>query len=171
MVEGDVGLDQRPGRGKKIIWRAKEELGEFKGNLSLRLRAAFIPLLEFDIEPGSKFKRGKVYDISWRFGSEITPIKIELYRGSSKVLDLIPQTEENTYNWEVPKALDLADGYYLRATADGREAKSKPFTISRKVPLAAFIIPGAILVGGVTYLIISAGSDTGSEIPDPILPN
>jgi hypothetical protein len=171
MVEGDIGPDQLPGKGKKIVWKAKEELGEFKGNLSLKLKAVFIPFVEFQISKGDKFKRGKAYDLSWQFGDILSEIKLELYKGSRKVADLAPELEDTSFNWQIPKKFALGDGYYLRATGDGREARSAQFSVKRKVPMAVFIIPGALIVGGVTYLILNAGSGTGSEIPDPILPN
>ena len=38
-VEGDVGIDQTVGRGKRIVWHAKEELGAYyKGAMSLEIK-------------------------------------------------------------------------------------------------------------------------------------
>lgn len=172
MVEGDIGPDIQPGKNKTITWRAKEELGEFKGNLSLRLRAVFIPFLTFDLAKGTSFKRGKLYTVNWTFGGEPLPIKLELYKGSNKVTDLATSISGSSFDWQLAKKMGLDDGFYLRATGGGREARSEPFAIKRKVPMAAWLIPGVAVLGGVTYLILSAGTDPADEeIPDPIRPN
>src|SRR5688572_12735677 len=47
-VTGDVGGEIKAGNGKKIIWNAKEELGAYKGKLSLEVRGkVFIPVAKF----------------------------------------------------------------------------------------------------------------------------
>lgn len=172
MVSGDVGPELIPGKGKKLVWRAKEELGEFKGNISLKLITVFVPFLEFDKARGGKFRRGKEYQITWKYGGEPSPLRLALYKGSSKVMDLAPKLDGTNYTWKISKSMSLDEGYYFRATGNGREAKSAPFAIKRKVPMAAWIIPGAVVVGGTVVIILNLGTDKGgNEIPAPIMPN
>ena len=66
-VEGEVGVDLNLGRDKKLVWHAKQELGEdFKGNVALELKGnTYIPFIALDgFEDYKVFKRGKEYDIS-----------------------------------------------------------------------------------------------------------
>src|SRR5687767_5727712 len=37
-VTGDVGIEVKAGSGKKIVWSAKEEIGPYKGKISLEVR-------------------------------------------------------------------------------------------------------------------------------------
>ena len=139
------------------------------------MKAVFIPFIEFDVPVGSRFKRGKAYNITWQSGSYDSDIRLELYQESRKITDLAPKLQGNSFTWSLSKKMAIGEGYYIWATGSGREAKSELFSIKRKVPVAAWLIPGIAVVGGVTYFILSSGTDNGGaenkDIPDPILPN
>jgi len=172
LVSGDIGMDIIPGKNKNITWDAKSELGEFKGNLSLKLKTRFIPFITFDITKGAKFKRGKSQDISWK-SSKANKLKLELYQGNNKVSDLTRSSSANNYNWAIPKKMALGENYKVKATANGRYAYSEAFSIKRKVPIILWVIPAVAVIGGTVAVIAGSGSGGGenNDIPPPIGPN
>lgn len=173
LLSGDVGMDIIPGGNKKITWDAKAELGEFKGNLSLKLKTRFVPFITFDIAKGAKFKRGKSQDLSWESGKSVK-VNLELYQGNNKVTDINIAGSSNTYNWLISKKMPLGDDYKIKASANGRFAFSESFSIKRKVPIILWIIPAAAVIGGTVAIIAGSGNGNGNEdnsIPEPIGPN
>ena len=70
-VKGDVGDEVKPGTGKKIEWSIREELGPYKGKLSLEVRGRmFISVARINsISSGDKYKRGKSHHLRWKPGN------------------------------------------------------------------------------------------------------
>src|SRR6478735_3695745 len=62
-VTGDVGDEIKPGKDKKMEWNVREELGGYKGRLSLEVRGKvfipFVKLQNFDV--AKSHKRGKSF--------------------------------------------------------------------------------------------------------------
>ncbi|MEN8250057.1 MAG: Ser-Thr-rich GPI-anchored membrane family protein [Bacteroidota bacterium] len=169
LVTGDVGYDIVPGRNKKITWNVKEELGEYKGAFSLKLKTKFIPFVVFDIPKDSKFKRGTIKVIHWE-ASKPDTLKLELYLGARRISNLtVLSPSINNYTWEIPKDLELIHGYKIKATGIERIAYSESFTIKRKVPLAAWVVPAAVVVGSAVAVLIVTGGDGRQPIPMPPL--
>ena len=171
LVTGEVGKDVMPGDNKKVIWDARTELGEFEGDLSIKIRANFIPFLTFDIENGARFKRAKEQLISWEL-TEGESIKLELYQAGDKISDLGTVAAGTEYNWAIPKDLKTGGNYRIKASGSERFAMSDAFSIKRKIPLILWAVP-AVVIGGVVA-IIAGGSSGGSGdtgIPDPVGPN
>ncbi|RLD19491.1 MAG: hypothetical protein DRI71_11690, partial [Bacteroidetes bacterium] len=85
-VEGAIGVDLNLGRDKKIVWHAKDELGEdYKGNVALELKGnVYVPFIALD-DLYEVFKRGKPYDISWTGGRGDNILNFELYQENKKV--------------------------------------------------------------------------------------
>ena len=48
LVTGDAGAEISPGTRKMVTWDARRELGEYKGNLRIRIHAKLIPIIEFE---------------------------------------------------------------------------------------------------------------------------
>lgn len=170
-VTGDIGMDIVPGRNKKVTWDAKTELGEFKGGLSLKLRSVFIPFLTFDISKGSKFKRGKSAEIRWDGYSG--KLDLELYQGRNRVSTLAALSSASSFTWNIPKEFNLGSEYRMKASGNGREVYSGPFSVKRKVPMALWIAPGVAVVGGIVAIIAGSGGTEpeANLIPEPIGPN
>ena len=79
-----MGIDIKVGDNKKIIWRAKEELGaDFDGRLSLELKGSlYVPFISIEgLEEGAVFKRGKPNDVTWSGGRGDNVLNFELYKG------------------------------------------------------------------------------------------
>lgn len=173
LVQGDVGMDVVPGDHKTILWDAKTELGEFEGDLSLKLKAKFIPFLVFTIENGAKIKRAKEQIISWNGSSDAKNIKLELYLGNVKISNLGKSETGAQFNWAIPKDLELGNNYSIKALGGGRVSSSEPFTITRKIPLFLWAVPVLVIGGAVAIIVSSSGKTTeeNKNIPDPVEPN
>jgi Ser-Thr-rich glycosyl-phosphatidyl-inositol-anchored membrane family protein len=176
LVSGDIGMNLIPSRNKTIIWDAKNELGEFRGNVSLKLKTRYIPFINFDNIEENKFKRGKSTLLQWE-AAEIPSesIKLELFKNDSYLFEIATTDAENEYIWNIPKSLETGSNYKLRASAQGRFTYSNTFSIDRKIPLVLWLVPAAI-IGGSVAIIANAGSNGNnnggdSSIPDPLAPN
>jgi len=171
LATGDVGDDITPGNAKKITWDAKEELGEFKGGLALKLKTFFIPFITFSLGEGEKLTMGKTNTVEWSGQSK--NLKLQLYRGNRKMADLGNVSSAGQFDWNLPKkAFEKGSNYKIKGSASGREAFSNSFTLKNKLPIYIWIIPVAV-VGGVVAIIAGGGGTTteDSSIPPPIGPN
>jgi hypothetical protein len=182
-VSGDVGADVKIGLNKKIIWNVKEELGPYKGKLSLEIRGkVYVPIVRLNnISTKSKFKRGKSHTITWRAGNS-NAIHIELYKGGQRVSGELNQANNGSFNLFVPQHAAVGKDYSIRIT-DSRNAEavvnSEPFSVTRKVPLLLKVVP-ILAVGGVIAVLASGGggpktpsggnNETPEEIPTPGFP-
>ena len=167
LIAGDVGAETSPGAGKRITWDARKELGEYKGNIRIRLHAILTPIIEFE-NVSSRFRRGKSYEIHWKTGTSKDNIQFELYRGNELINDLgqIPNT--GNWNWEIPQKQKPGKGFRFKAIALNKTAYSPDFRISRKMPLMLKIAPFAIGIGVAAILVSGKKKE---PIPLPLLPD
>ena len=104
LVGGDVGENQNAGSGKRVVWRAKEELGVFTGSIQFEIRSllTFSPLEISEPTAGSSFKAGSTLPVRWLGGASNSNIQMDLYR--SNTLDRTIGTTPNTrsYSWTIP---------------------------------------------------------------------
>lgn len=170
-VTGDVGTEVRPGYDKKIIWSVREELGPYRGRLSLEVRGSvFLPVARINsISGGEKFRRGKSYLINWRPGNS-NPVNIELLKGGKAVSAELTQPNTGAFRLEVPKHSRVGSDYSIRIT-DTRNAEdvavSPSFTVKRKIPLALKALP-LVAIGGALLLLKPPPPLPGpTGIPDP----
>jgi hypothetical protein len=183
-VTGDVGSDVKIGLNKKIIWNVKEELGPYKGKLTLEVRGkVYVPIVRLNnISTKSKFKRGKSHAITWRAGNS-NAIHVELYKGGQRVAGELNQPNNGSFNLFVPQHAAIGNDYSLKIT-DSRNSESvvqsEPFSVTRKVPLLLKVVP-AVAVAAVIGVIATSGGgskdpgpsggETPGEIPTPGFPN
>ena len=85
-LSGDVGRNIGVGTGKKIIWYAKNELGNFKGEISFEIRAEVLAGL-IQTNQFASAKRGKSIPITWSGGSASQDVKIELIKAVKEIRD------------------------------------------------------------------------------------
>lgn len=163
-VKGDVGSEIKPGSNKKIEWRIMEELGPFKGKLSLEIRGTmFIPVAKIsNISEGDKFKRGKNHTLSWRPGNN-NAVNIELLKNGNVISSQLNQPNNGTHAFFIPANAAVGKDYSLRIT-DSRDPQnnitSQPFAVTRKVPLLLKVIP-ILAVGGVAAVVAGSGGGEG----------
>jgi len=170
-VRGDVGNEIKPGYDKKIEWNIREELGPYKGRLSLEVRGrVFMAVARINsIADGDKFKRGKSHLVNWRPGNS-NPVNIELLKSGQPVSTELNQPNNGAFSLFIPAHSKVGKDYSLRITDTKNSAdfvESKPFAVQRKVPLGLKVLP--VVAVGAAVALLSGGGTTGSsdEIPDP----
>ena len=146
-------------------------MGDFKGNLSIRIRARLVPIISFEnILPN--LKRGKVNEITWTPGTSQENIKFELYKGNELVNDLGQVPNTGAWNWTIPKSQKIGKGFRFKAIALNKSVYSADFRISPKIPMLLKILPIAGVLGGLVA-ILAGGKDAPEDntIPLPLGPN
>lgn len=171
-VTGDVGLEVRPGRSKKITWRAKETLGaDFSGKIGLEIRGRlYIPFVRLD-GLNTTFKRLRPTEITWTGGTQQNILNFDLYRGEEKITSFPNIANVGNYTMTIPSTVKPGKGYKFKITDSKNKDQivySAPFVIKRKIPLLLKAIPIALLGGGAA--ILSGGSKGPQNIPDPLTP-
>ncbi len=179
LISGDIGKELLPGSGKKIIWRAREELGDTQGEIILELGGIPTPpfVRIFRPETGDKVRRGKTLDIRWQ--SETGgQVMLTLEKDGKVVATTASIPNNGSYQWQLDPKLDKGNGYRLVITSAANKAKtvkSELFIVQPKVGAGLKILP-FIIVGGAAAILISGAQ--GSEpdetsaqgIPVPIKP-
>ena len=149
-VTGDVGPNVSEGKGKRVEWESKLEVGKYKGPLTFEIEAIVIAPLTLKTELISA-KRGKTQPLRWRGGDQNQNLKIELLKGGSVVEVLGSPSNRGSFEWVVSAKQKPGKDYSLRLV-NGRETlNSQAFAIKPKIPMWVKIaIPvaalGAILV-------------------------
>lgn len=163
-VTGDVGNEVKAGPDKKIEWNIREELGPFKGKLSLEIRGKMmIPVARLNnLSQGDKLKRGKSHVVTWKPGNN-NPVNIELLKNGQSINSQQNQSNSGSYSLSIPASAAPGKDYSLRIT-DTRDSEntvtSLPFTVTRKVPLLLKVVP-ILAIGGAAAVV--AGSAGGGE--------
>lgn len=173
-VKGDVGNEVKTGADKKITWNIKEELGPFKGRISLEVRGRqYIPVARFtNITNHTKMTRGRNHTITWRPGNN-NLLNIEFLNGGQRISEQLNIPNNGSHVLYIPKNQSKGNGYFVRIT-DARNTKevvhSKTFTVVPQLPLLAKVLPAAVLTGLVAILLSkgSGGSENGK--PDDSIP-
>ncbi len=181
-VSGDIGKEVSPGTGKKVIWEAKRELGEYKGAIYLEIRGIITPPFVRILTPnaGNKFKPGKTMEIRW--DSDVTRnIRIDLYRQGTRISAIADTPNTGKCTWTLSKKTAKGAGYYLVFSSDakpGKTVESVQFAVAKGMPVWV-VVAGVAVVGGVVGVVMSLGDDGGgtpdpvvtdNDIPDPIKP-
>ena len=166
---GDVGKNIKPGKGKVIIWDAQKELGNFKGDLNLKIKGSkYIPFVEFEnIHENQKIKRGEPFELLWTTNTKTDKVLLKILRYGVPVTEPVAIKNNGRYSWNVPSDIRPGKGYTFQvhdAENQLRKETSNQFTVRRKVPLAYKIVPAAV-VAGVGVLLLNINKDDG--IPDP----
>lgn len=171
-VSGDVGLEVSPGPNRKIVWDAVAELGsDFSGDVALEVRGkVFVPFIRLDgFDEYKKFKRNKVYNITWTGGRGNNVLNFDLYHGERKVTTYPNIANVGHYSLRFSK-VKSGKNYRLKVTDSKNKddvVYSEPFRIKAKVPLLVKVLP----LIGVGYLITTLGGEKGlPEIGDPVEP-
>src|SRR5688572_27226250 len=115
-VNGDVGLEVRPGENKVITWNAKQELGEtYRGELNLEIKGrVYIPFIQFNhFEDGRVMKRGKAETLTWTGGTRQNILNFAIYKGD-KYMGIIPNVANTgSHDIVLPKNIAPGKGYHF----------------------------------------------------------
>lgn len=178
-VTGDVGGELKPGANKKIEWSLIDELGGYKGRLSLEIRGKvyvpFAKIQSFDVNKA--YKRGKNMNLNWKAGST-NPIHIELFKGSQRIQGELNHPNNGSYLMTIPGNVKPGKDYRVKIT-DAKNSEEAVYTgyfkVTPKVPMLLKVLPVLVVGGAVAFL---AGGSKGGEntpitstnIEDPPLP-
>lgn len=174
LVSGDIGIDIAVGGNKKIIWKAKEELGaDFVGDLAIELKGSvYVPFIYLDgFDDYKILKRGKPYDITWTGGRGDNVLSFELYRDDLKVK--VFEERPNVGNSSIVITTDIKPGKNYRfKISDSRNKDEVIFTnyfrVKRKFPLALKL--GLIAGVGTLIATMTQGDTTEPIIEAPLKP-
>lgn len=167
-VKGDVGNEVTPGSDKKIEWNVREEIGPYKGKISLEVRGKqFVTVAKFtNITTSTKMKRGKNHTITWKPGNS-NPVTIEFLNGGQQINAVANQPNNGSYTLFISKHQSKGKDYIIRIT-DSRNSQdvvtSQSFAVTPKVPLLLKVLP-VLALGGVVAAL--AGGGGGGEDPGP----
>jgi hypothetical protein len=172
-VDGDVGVDIHVGPNKKIIWSAKDELGDdFSSSLQLELKGQlYVPFIQLDgITEGMVVKRATANDLVWAGGRGDNILQIELYQGDKlvKSFDEFPNTGQATIS--VPSNVKPGSGYRYRISDSKNRDEvvySDPFTIKRKIPLIPKLLAMAAIGIGGYILVDNLIPENVPDLPSP----
>ena len=122
----------------------------------------------------SKFKRGGAIQVRWTGGNPDDEYALDLFDGRFHYRHVGELKNSGTYPWIIPKDVKPGKEYKFKLTNTndfGEYAFSRTFVVKRKVPVAVWIVPGALIVGGAVYLLFFHGDEGISDLPAPIEPN
>lgn len=165
-VTGDIGSEVKPGTDKKVRWNAREELGNYKGRLSLEIRGkVFIPFVKLqNLETKQGFKRGTSRALSWKPGNT-NPINVELFKGGQRVDGAMNIPNNGGHPFYFPSHAKPGDDYRLRFTDTKNPddvVYSPAFKVKPKLPFLLKVLPIAAVAGGLVFLAgQGGGGDTG----------
>lgn len=176
-VSGNIGIDQRVGGNKQIIWEASKELETtFDDYISFEVRAfIYIPFIEMeDLSKYGGFKRGKPYTIKWTGGRPDNVLNFELYKANKKI-GMPFRDVANTGSYDkmrLPKGIRPGDDYYFLIADQNnsdQQVKTGTFKVKAQIPLLLKIAVGLVVGSGAGYLASYLGNTNASneiELPE-----
>ncbi len=171
-VNGDVGQEVKPGE-RQVRWAIREEYGDYKGPLSVELRAnVYIPFVRLKTFVASRgYSRGKGYPVEWRPGNT-NPIHIELFKEAQRMQGELNHPNNGSYTINFASRLKPGKGYRLKMT-DSKHPDdfvyTEKFKVRRKVPLFIKVLP--VMAGGYfAYQLVGGSGNENSLPPAPKAP-
>lgn len=184
-VTGDIGNRIPAGAQRRIVWNSKEELNDFKGEITLEVRGEALaslvpqaetpPVVSSSISPysikspgSSSHKRGKSLTIIWSGGTSADNLSLELLQDNVLQQKLTDTNNDGSFVWQVPPKMKTGR-YQVKLKGPDGDATSTTFRIKPKVPWILKLLP----VAGVGYLVVKlvGGGNGSSDLPEPPEPN
>jgi len=122
----------------------------------------------------SKYKRGNAIQVRWTGGNPDDEYALDLFDGRFHYRHVGELKNSGTYPWIIPTDVKPGKEYKFKLTNTedfGEYAFSNTFIIKRRVPVAVWIVPGALVVGGAVYFLFFHGEEEEPDLPAPIEPN
>lgn len=170
LVSGDVGRDRElsGGTNKRVEWSAKSELKEYSGDITFEVRAEIVASL-FISSPslGTRFKKGKVLEITWQGGTPGESMRLDLLKGGAVITQVASVQNSQKYSWAVPKSVAKGNDYQVRLTAESGTAMSGNFGIRAKTSAGLIMLPILAVGGGVAFLLTRDKPDKVNDLPLP----
>jgi len=164
-VRGDIGAGIEAGRGKRIEWEAKAEMGAFKGELTFEVEAIVVAPLVLKTTL-SGVKRSSTQSLQWRGGDHSQNVRIELLKDGQVQNELASVNNNGSFSWTVPGKQKPGNDYTLRLVNGRETVTSTPFTIKPRIPTWVKIAVPVVIAG---VLLIPKGSEPSqsNRLPEP----
>ena len=173
-ASGDIGSRITVGKDKRVVWNAKNEIPDYKGDLVIEVRgeagvvSSSVRALSFMSPSGGNVKRGKILSISWTGGSPSENIVLDLMKDGAVSQKIADQNNNGVYSWQVPKGTKPGS-YQLKLTGSSSGGATSPtFKIKPKTPFIVKVLP-FLAVGVGAYLLFKP--DKEPDLPVPPEPN
>lgn len=122
----------------------------------------------------AKYKKGSMVQVRWSGGNPEDEYALDLFDGRFHYRHIGELKNSGTYPWIIPGDVEPGKEYKFKLTNTedfGEFAFSNTFIIKRRVPVAAWIVPGALVVGGgILFLILHEPPAELPDLPRPIEP-
>ncbi|HMP98179.1 MAG TPA: hypothetical protein PKC24_00270 [Cyclobacteriaceae bacterium] len=166
-VSGDVGAEIKPGFGKRITWNVTEEIGAYKGRLSLEIRGrVFVPFAKLNFDTNGKYKKGKTMQLSWRSGNPSGRLHIELFNGNQRITGENNIPNNGSASLFIPASAKPSKDYRLRFTNAGSPDEviyTPTFKVSPKTPMPLKALGILAVIGAGVFAASAAGGDGGGN--------
>ena len=145
-VKGDVGLEVRPGTGKKILWDPKEFGSTYRGNVELEVRGkVYVPFVHFtNLKDMKAIKRTKPTTLIWTGGTRQNILNFNLYKGEELVTVISNVANSGSYDIVIPRSVRPGNGYYF-IVSDSKNKdqmmKTSEFAVKPRVNMFFKILP------------------------------
>lgn len=158
-VTGDAGLEVKPGKNRRIIWNAKEELGStFAGEVELEIRGRlYVPFIRFegfqDIEVR---KRGVPFLVKWSGGTRQNILNFQLYQDGKLKHTFANAPNNSEHRLTIPTSIKPGHGYYFKISDTKNKDQvviTPAFQVKRRFSLVLKAIP-VLLAAGVIYFLL-----------------
>jgi len=179
-VSGDVGVEVKPGFGKKIVWNVREEIGGYKGRLSLEIRGrVFVPFAKLNFDAKKSYKRGKTMQLAWRSGNPSGRLNVELLNGNERVTGDNNIPNNGSTSLLIPASAKPGKNYRLRftnASSPDEVIYTPNFKITPKTPMPLKALGILAVVGGGVFAAGALGGGDGggngggtttTDLPNP----
>ena len=173
-LSGDVGVDVKSGKDRKIIWDLNKEFSEgYEGRVSMEIRGrVYIPFVRFEkFEDDQRIKRGVPYEMTWTGGNTQNLLDFELYKGEKKILTIPNVPNVGRHKITLPKSVKPGKDYRFKIT-DARNKDDVVYTgnfvVKPRIPFILKALP-VLAVGAAIYFVTKPKGDP--RIPDPADPN
>ncbi|MBS1506699.1 MAG: hypothetical protein JSS79_08640 [Bacteroidetes bacterium] len=170
-VSGDVGLEVRPGKDKKIYWDYKNETGtSLSGKLSIEIRGRlFVPFINTEnISAYKVMKRNRRYNLTWSGGTPQNILNFDLMRGDKKVVTFPNLANVGHHAFEIPGYVRPGNNYHFRISDSKNKedvVNTSLFRVRRKTPLAIKALAVAGFVAGVYMVVSGSSASSNTDIP------
>ncbi|MEI9918444.1 MAG: hypothetical protein WDO14_06530 [Bacteroidota bacterium] len=154
-VNGDIGLEVKPGLNHKIAWDSKAELGPtFNGSVELEVRGrVYVPFLRFTgFQDVKSVKRGVPFLIKWTGGTRQNILDFQLYKDNKLVYTFPNVPNASEYKLLIPTSVKSGKDYYLKVSDTKNKDQvvlTSKFQVKPKVPFLLKALP--VVVIGATY--------------------
>jgi hypothetical protein len=171
-VNGDVGVNVKPGINRKIVWNAKSEMGaSFAGDIQLEVRGkVFVPLVKFTSSISGSVKRTTTVPFTWTSENKNTKLSFQLYQNETLVKTFSGVANTGKTRLTLPGSLAPGSGYYFKVadeTAADNFVKTNEFEIKRRFSTIIKIAPVAVAALVVVLLLPDKANEQVVGPPGP----